>query len=335
MLKTFLEQAIADCHFPGAAVAVLRGGEVEFTLVGQHTYDPHSPVVTRDSLYDVASVTKSIPTACLVMTFLEAGKLRFDDKLITYVPEFRGSHREDITIEHLLRQSLNYRLRLSHLKGTSAAEVLEAIYTSELTHKPGEVVFQSNATSILLTMVLERVAGKGLDDLASELFFEPLGMSATTFHPDKQAVPTEHDTWRGRLMQGEVHDESAFTLRDMFVAGSAGLFSTVSDLSTFMQMLLSGGEYQGKRYFSAAMLESMGTGLGWEVNRPYMGEGASAHTFAKRGFTGCFVLADLEKQLGVVMLANTTYPKRKPEARHQDDQETMRTNLMNIIWKSL
>jgi CubicO group peptidase (beta-lactamase class C family) len=329
MLKEFLQTAIADRYFPGAALAVIRGESVEILRVGNHTFEADSPVITANSIYDVASITKSIPTSCLALQLIESGKLHLDDKLITYIPEYVGNYREDITIEHLLRQSLTYSLRLSALKDEAPGDILEAIYVAEMKTKPGEAVYHSNATSILLSLILERVTGKPLDVVADEAFFTPLGMKHTTFHPDTSAVPTEYDRWRARIVQGEVHDESAFVLKNLHIPGSAGLFSSVNDLTLFIQMLLKGGE----GYFSRSMVESMGTGLGWEVARPYMGEGATAHTFGKRGFTGCFVLVDVEKQLGVVFLANTTFPRRKPEQIHQDINEALRTNVMNLIWK--
>lgn len=332
-LKERLEEAIAKQYFPGAVVGVVhRNGDRLIEAAGSGTYDSRAEAVTADSVYDTASITKSIPTSCLALQLVEQGKIRLTDKLITYLPELAHEYREQVTIEHVLRQSLVYDLRLSSLKNDPPEDILQAILGAALKAQPGEQVYHSNATSILLTLLLERVTGKELDVLAQEAFFDPLGMKATTFHPT-EAVPTEYDYWRERTIQGEIHDESAHALRDLLVVGSAGLFSTASDLLTFLEMLLNKGELHGQRYFSASMVESMGTGLGWEFDRLYMGLEHTPRSFGKRGFTGCMVVVDVEKDLGVVLLSNSTYPLRKSEQNHQNDNDEVRTDIMNLAWK--
>jgi CubicO group peptidase (beta-lactamase class C family) len=152
-------------------------------------------------------------------------------------------------------------------------------------------------------------------------------MNRTTFEPLKVAakediVPTEVADWRGGLVQGEVHDESAKALRPKPV-GSAGLFSTAPDMLNFMELLLSEGRLNGRRFFSKATLSQMrtnqlggseySTGLGWELNQPrFMGRFAQ-DTFGKTGFTGCMFLCNPDLQAGLVILSNHIYPKRRSD----------------------
>jgi CubicO group peptidase (beta-lactamase class C family) len=139
------------------------------------------------------------------------------------------------------------------------------------------------------------------------------------------------------VIQGEVHDESAWALP--WAVGSAGLFSTVPDLLTFLSMLLNGGTWKGVRFFSEGTIQSMSTnqiarlgsctGLGWELNQPhYMGEHCSDHSIGKTGFTGCMCLCDLGQGTGIVLLSNCTYPRRKPD---KELINSVRRDIADII----
>ena len=233
-------------------------------------------------------------------------------------------------MRHLLTQTLDFGFRLSDFKDKSPEEILDAIYSTELRHEPGETFFYSNATSILLGIVVERISGTCLATYADDIFFFPLGMKRTSFFPEsfnrEEIVPTEIDPWRGRIVQGEVHDESAFALRKKMIAGSAGLFSTVPDILTFLEMMLNGGKQGTRRFLSRKIIEAVQTshidipgactGLGWELcQRRFMGSRCSARTFGKTGFTGCSCTIDPEKGVALVLLSNYTYPHRKPDMK--------------------
>jgi CubicO group peptidase (beta-lactamase class C family) len=202
-----------------------------------------------------------------------------------------------------------------------------------------------NATSIILGLIVEKAGGKPLDVLADEIFFKPLAMDSTTFHPatvpNDRVVPTERDDWRGRMVHGEVHDETAYTLSREIVPGNAGLFSTVPDLLTFLEMLLSKGTYRGKRYFSESTVDQMQTnqlraiggsaGLGWELcQKTFMGNFITPHAFGKSGFTGCLVVCDIPKCVGIVILSNVVYPKR-PADRSAINE--LRRDVSDIVFQ--
>ena len=319
----YLNSAIERRIFPGCAVGWIVGGEENIVTAGRHTYDDDAPVVTETTLFDCASVTKSIPVSTLAMRMIERGELRLSDRLIDYVPEYRGSFRNEILIRHLLTHTLDFDFRLSEYKDLPPEKLVDAILSVKMKSAPGEKFCYANATSILLGMALETITVKPLHVSAQEEFFDPLGMNDTTFFPSDDAVancvPTEIDPWRNRTIQGEVHDESAWALRGIMTAGSAGLFSTVPDLLKFVRMLLNGGQ----SFFSPEMVEAMHTnqiphisghctGLGWELNQEYMGKTRTSATFGKTGFTGCAVIIDKTRDMGVVILSNYTYPTRKP-----------------------
>lgn len=341
-----LLMAMRDQVFPGCVVGVVReGGQREIITAGRFTYDAESPRVRDDTIFDVASITKAIPASCLALQLLDEGRLELNERLVAYVSEMRQANREDVLIRHLLTQTLRYDFRLSNYARRSPAEILNVIFTSEFKSPPGTVFNYANATSILLGLVVERVLGMSLDHAADLRFFTPLGMTRTTFHPlekfaASEIVPTEIQGWRGGVIQGVVHDDSAYVLSSKQVVGSAGLFSCVPDLLTFAEMLLGGGTYQGATYFSEAMLKQMhtnqianigeSTGLGWELHQPwYMGTHGTEHTFGKTGFTGCALMIDRDKGFALAMLSNATYPTRNTS---REPINAVRRDIADIVF---
>ncbi|MBI4080949.1 MAG: beta-lactamase family protein [Candidatus Levybacteria bacterium] len=333
-LASIATQAIREHIFPGCVIGVVTKKDRLVLPFGRYTYDAGSQSVSEKTIYDVASVTKAIPVSSLALQLLDEQKIKLLDRVISYIPEIQNTDREQITLWHLLTQTLDFSFQLSLHKDKTPDEILSLIFTTELRSPPGTVYDYANATSVLLGMVIERVLHQSLDQAARERFFIPLDMDRTTFHSEqfaKEAIaPTEIDPWRGRTIQGEVHDEITSKLMQKQVVGSAGLFSTVPDLLNFLTLLLSNGVYKNRHYFSESMLDRMRTnqlvtigksvGLGWELNQVYMGKFADYNTIAKTGFTGCHVLCCMEKGVGIVLLSNHIYPKRSVD----------RTSLINV-----
>ncbi|MBI2409603.1 beta-lactamase family protein [Candidatus Kaiserbacteria bacterium] len=328
--------AIEGHTFPGCVVGVVRkDGERLILPFGHFTYEPSSPAVRANSMYDTASITKSIPTGSLCLQMIDQGKLKVTDKLIDYVPEFNNSDRENVLIKHLLTYTIDGYGLASTLDGRdtiqskTAEQLLHLLLTHDFEKRPGTVFKYTNIPAALLGLVIERLTGKTIDVLADEHFFVPLGMSRSTFYPEKFPIeeipPTEIDSWRGEV-RGAVHDESAYIAkRDGKIFGHAGLFSTAGDILSFLGMLLDGGTLSGKRFFSEDIIRHMETnqipelndftGLGWELNQPrYMGKYCGEHTFGKTGFTGTLCVVDRQKGVAYAILSNRIYPKRAKDS---------------------
>lgn len=348
-IKDKIAQALSNGVFSAAVVGVVRAdGSRAVIPGGSFETDGRLAAVHKDSIFDVASVTKSIPTASLALKLIDEGRLHLSDQLVRFVPEFDNSDREKVLIKHLLTQALDYDFRLSAYKDKSPEEILNLILTTEFKSKPGTKYYYSNATSILLGLVVERLMGEPLDQLGAKYFFKPLAMERTGFRPlekfsKSEIVPTEIQAWRSGLIQGEVHDESAYALQKKLIVGSAGLFSTAPDLLNFLEMLLHGGSLNGKRYLSPSIIGQMQTnqladlglsaGLGWELKQPhYMGRNCRAETFGKTGFTGCSVACDIKRGAAFAILSNYTYPSRKPDAGLINE---FRSAIADIVWMSL
>lgn len=282
-----------------------------------------------DQIFDVASVTKSVPVSTLALRLILLQKLDLHAPIIQWLPELTNAYREDVQIFHLLTHSLDYRFPLSTCKDLPAPQILQKIMNHPYSEKPGFSFSYGNAASILLGILLERLTGQPLDQQAQQVFFGPLGMQDTGWFPLRRGVsldrivPTEECPWRGRVIQGEVHDESAYTLQQIGPVGSAGVFSTVPDLLKFVQMLLSDGMGPNERILPEGILpllsqnalpwvKGQGTALGWELcNRRFMGDKVSTKAFGKTGFTGSCIIADPEKSRALVLLSNFIWPHRE------------------------
>ncbi len=99
-ISGLVDETIKNHIFPGCAIGVVRHKERWSSAFGHHTYEAHSPAVTTETVYDCASVTKSIPLATLALQCIAEQKLSVSDKLIDYVPEYIGGYRNEITIKH-------------------------------------------------------------------------------------------------------------------------------------------------------------------------------------------------------------------------------------------
>ncbi|HEY6736185.1 MAG TPA: serine hydrolase [Candidatus Saccharimonadia bacterium] len=324
------EAAIQVRLFPGTVVGYYARGRSTVLPFGRFTYDAASPVVQPGTIYDVASITKSVPTSCLILQLVDSGKLALDTPAIAYVPELTTAYRERITVRHLLTYTVifNQPQGLSGLAQLYGKDFLEPALQSELTDPPGQRYFYTNPPALILGLIAERVTGRPLGALAEAAFFGPLGMGRTSFFPERlplaDITPTE--VVNGQEVRGVVQDETARVMASMGrQSGNAGLFSDVAGLLRFGQMVAARGEWDGRRYLQPKTVIEMArnqltaigehSGLGWEINRPeVMGRAARDQVLIKSGHTGCLLVIDLEHQAVLVMLSNRTYPKRGDRA---------------------
>ena len=318
-----IERGIRAGGYPGAAVVVGRKGaavwEKGFGRLGWTNDD--GSVVPERTIYDLASLTKVVGTTTAVMILFDEGKLRLDDQVVKYVPEFGGGAKDQVTIRMLLehRSGLPAGRDLWRLTETPEA-ARAAVLSTPLFAPPGQYFEYSDLGADVLGFVVEAVSGQRLDQFLDERVFTPLGMTDTHFRPDVslrgRIAPTELTPPRGYPLRGEVHDENAFALGG--VAGHAGLFSTASDLAVFAQMLLNGGSYNGTRIVADSTVKlftrrSAGTrALGWDTCGghgscgKYLGANAYGHT----GFTGTSLWIDPDREMFVVLLTNRVHAAR-------------------------
>jgi len=321
-LESLIRWATEAGIVPGAVVRVEKEGrKVVEAASGWAMLDPERRPMRVDSLFDLASLTKPVATATSVMILVERGSISLDDPVRKFLPEFRGEGKEEVTIRHLLTHTSGLPAHRKFYLGLSGKEaILRAVCRTPLESLPGKVFRYSDLGFILLGEIVERASGQPLEEFCLKNIFEPLGMRETCFRPDPKKygdrlVATEFCEWRGRVICGEVHDENAWAMGG--VAGHAGLFSTALDLSSFLRMLLRGGELDGIRILrqeTVSLMLSAGRGpaasfgLGWNICPP--APSFSPKTFWHTGFTGTVICADPEGGVSVVLLTNRIHPSR-------------------------
>jgi CubicO group peptidase (beta-lactamase class C family) len=326
---TVLENAIEQRVFPCASVAVTHSGKlVGLKALGRFTYAPDALPANTDTIFDLASVSKVVATTTMAMILWERGLLDLEMPVVGVLPEFAASdaRRNEITLRMLLAHSSGLpAYEKLYLRVSTRDELLRECFSIPLRSAPGSRAEYSDIGFILLGLALERIAGEPLDLFCRREVFGPLGMSQTTFNPPsawKSRIPPTADdqTFRKRIIQGEVQDENASVLGG--VAGHAGIFCTASDLAIFAHDLLREGEpilrLQTLQVFTHRENSPPGTSraLGWDTpSAPSQsGKYFSAPSFGHLGYTGTSLWIDPDRQLSVILLTNRTWPDCSSQA---------------------
>jgi CubicO group peptidase (beta-lactamase class C family) len=319
-------RAVAQRVVPGAAAAV-GVGPLEGHFVAGVTRDG-GPPVTSDTRFDLASLTKVVATLPSVLALVERGEVSLSDPLKRFFSNagwMQAPSLGDATLVQLLTHTSGlpaWKPLFAQVEGrlTALANVLQ----TPLAHPVGEVVY-SDLGFILLGAVVERVSGTRLDAFADEHVFRPLGMRRTAFRvPTGEqdaagaVAATEDCGWRGRLLQGEVHDENAFAMGG--VAGHAGLFSTALDLARYARAWQDeAAPFASPELLRAARREwvcgpnALGRrGLGWQLYREGSSAGSRAGSaaYGHTGFTGTSLWVEPESGWFAVLLTNRVHPSR-------------------------
>jgi len=323
-----LQNGIEQRAFPGASVAITHQGRLIASKgVGSFTYQPESPAVTPETIYDLASVTKVVATTFACMILYQRGGLHLEQAVTDVVPEFAGTdpRRREVTCRMLLSHSsgLPAYVKLFETAHTPS-ELLDQAFQVPLIHDPGSHAEYSDIGFIVLGMALERIAGKPLDQFCLHEIFRPLQLQTMTFTPTlalhTRIPPTEDDqTFRNCEIRGEVNDENAWVLDG--VAGHAGCFSTSLDVARIAECMLQGGaplmDLHTVELFTRRQQTPAGTShaLGWDTPSlpSQSGNYFSPRSYGHLGFTGTSLWIDPDRQLSVTLLTNRTWPDRKSQ----------------------
>ncbi|NGP86731.1 glycoside hydrolase family 3 N-terminal domain-containing protein [Fodinibius halophilus] len=327
-VKSIMNDAIFDSTFPGGVVTVVKDGVVAYQEgFGYQTYKKLEPI-KENAIYDLASLTKVTATTPAIMKLVDTGVISLNDKVGTYIPEFKKGQKKRVTIRNLLLHNSGlpaFRVYIDSLK--SESRIIEAVKNEPLIYTPGSKYEYSDLGFILLGKIVEQITGMPLNKYVQKKLYYPLGMNDTFFNPkrknhwvNKRIPPTEIDTtYRMKTIKGEAHDERAYYLGG--VAGHAGLFSTASNLAIYCQMLLNQGSYAGKQYLTPETVKTFTRRQSPQLNRGYgfdrksndfstAGSLTSDKTFGHTGFTGTSYWIDPERKLAIIILTNRTYPHR-------------------------
>jgi len=327
VVDPILQQAIHDGQIPGAVVLIGHNGQVVYRKAyGSRSLEPRREVMTLDTIFDLASLTKVVATTTSVMQLVERGKIRFNDPVSKYLPEFAQNGKDDITVRQLLTHYSGLAPDLDLKTQWSGKDTAYKMAFAEKPDTPvgGQFVY-SDIGFIVLGALVEQVSGQSLDVYTSAHVFTPLKMMHTRYLPPKswrsKIAPTQYDD-HNHMLRGEVHDPTAFRMGG--VAGHAGLFSTADDLSKFAQALLNGGA----GILSSAMVEKMTTpeqppnatavrGFGWDIDTPFSsnrGDLLPVGSYGHTGFTGTSLWIDPTTKTYIILLTNAVHPRGKGTA---------------------
>lgn len=319
-----LKAAVADRAFPGAYVLI---GDSQGILAehGAGRLDwKKSARPSRETVWDLASLTKVIGTTTALAQLVDSGKVRLDDVVQAYVPEWSGGGREAVTVRQLLTHSSGLPSFRPYDQQTHNPDSLEKLlFNTLLERRPGERMVYSDIGAFMMGEIVERVSRLSLDQYVARHITAPLRLRETRFNPPrtwrKRIAPTEFDSLRGGLVHGAVHDERAYYLGG--VAAHAGLFGSARDLSRFATMMLRGGALDGARILSTETIARFtayadsafsNRALGWQkpAGSAWAGQYMSSRAFGHTGFTGTSIAIDPELDLYIILLSNRVNPTR-------------------------
>ncbi len=301
-----VEAGLIPCAVLGLVAA---DGTRAVRFAGAAQIEPAREDMSRETWFDLASLTKVIFTTTSILRLVDGGRIGLDDPLAVAIPDLRQYDLNAAERKLTFRQCLSHRTHLPAVEPlytygldaeTLRAFILQRVWTS------GPPVY-SDINFMLLGIALERLSGRPL--------IEHRLADGLTFRPDPRlCAATERCTWRGRVIRGEVHDENAYALGG--ASGHAGLFGTIDGVLDFAQALLDGTALSETSLASIRTRQSETRTVGWEARHPGWsgGQSCSDATIGHTGFTGTGLWIDFAQGIAWSLLTNRVHPSRHRES---------------------
>ncbi len=351
-INNLVTNAIDVKIFPGVEIFLAKGESVLFHETFGHpskTLKNHK--LRKNSLYDLASLTKPLATAIAILHLYDSGKLNLNDYACEYIPEFERNDTKDVTISHLLTHTSGLPDWLPLFEPTlDKDEGWKKLVQAKLSYNPGKSTIYSCLGYILLSEIVRRISNTSLSKYCNTSIFSPLGLRKLLFNPTKSKIdiniiPTSYCPYRKKMLQGIVHDENAWLFDGE--GGNAGLFGTMRDIYQLCKMLLSGGVLNNKRILSEKTTQLMLCNqndshleprtIGWDLKMAtseywscgnLMPPGSIGHL----GFTGTSVWMDPNSKIIVIILSNRVNITRE---ENMPLMRAFRPNIHNLLLSSL
>jgi CubicO group peptidase (beta-lactamase class C family) len=330
-------QAVNDNIFPGGVLLVsVNGSEIFHRAFGSANI-VSGETMTRDTVFDLASLTKPLATSLAVMKLIQKGRLETDSVLGSILPQCRNTDKETVMIRNLLRHDSGfpdyrpYYLTLKDIPRDKREDTLRNMLVKEpLISKPGEMTLYSDLGFMMLRWIVESVSGLRLDHFVTAEIYKPLGLKNLFFvdlnKKDVNAeigkrvfAATEICPWRNMLLEGVVHDDNAYAVGG--IEGHAGLFGSALDINSLLTGLVSSfygisdaGLFEAellKTFFNRQ--EDTDWALGFDtpsLNGSSCGIYFSPKSIGHLGFTGTSFWVDLDRFVTVILLTNRVHPSR-------------------------
>ncbi|OGQ23131.1 MAG: hypothetical protein A3C54_01820 [Deltaproteobacteria bacterium RIFCSPHIGHO2_02_FULL_60_17] len=363
------KEAVAQGVFPGAVVLVGKGDEVVFERAfGHRSLVPEKSPMQLETIFDLASLTKPLATTIATMLLVREKKIRLEDRVTRFFPNFGVFGKTHVTFRHLLAHCSGLPAWKPYyediVKGERDGKINFVVsraaksYVFELIHRekslgpPGTQSLYSDLGFMLLGEVIEEVTGWTLDRYCQDKVFKPMGLRSTSFvdltllrtrrlQPVAEMIaPTEQCPWRKKVLCGEVHDDNAYAMGG--VAGHAGLFSSTRDIHLLLTRLKRCCRGEDPFLPAPVVKEFLARDetvkgstytLGWDTPSPESsasGSHFSPNSVGHLGFTGTSVWWDMEKDCHIVLLSNRIHP-----SRNNDKIKAFRPYVHDLIMKTL
>ena len=342
-----IEEEIEKGNFPGAVVLVGKQDDILYwEAFGHKMIEPYEEPIDRNTVFDLASMTKPIATAASIMILRDRKAIELDDYVGAYLSAFACNGKEEVRIKHLLTHTsgLPAYMNANELKeqfGSPCPEkVIEKICGLEAVSAPGEEFRYSCLGYITLAKIAEAVSGKSIADFSRENIFIRLDMKHTAYNPpvswEKDIAATQIvDRSAVGGLRGTVHDPLAKLMGG--ISGNAGLFSNAYDLSIYCRMLLNDGIWNGIRVLSPEAVtmfttaQVYGRAYGFDVNSSYSsvkGSYAPEKAFCHTGYTGTSIVCDPVSKAFVIILNNRVHPN------DEGTSKPVRSKVADIVFSS-
>ena len=339
-IKALLEAGLGEGVFPGVVLLVAKKGQVLFIeKAGYLSLIPDRIPVKKDTIFDLASLTKPLSTTLCLMKLVDEGKLELDQTLSRLIATPIPSDKENLTPRQLLSHGAGFidwkpfYLDLVAYESDQRKGILrEQVLKDPLAYSPGEEYLYSDLGFMILEWIIEEITGMSMRQFVEKSFYKPLSLKRTFLStvplsmPFKKAVfaATQDCPWRKRIIQGEVDDENAWALGGY--SGHAGLFGSAEEVYVVVNLLRE--HYIGTRndYFKPETVKTFFTRqdmvkgsdwcLGWDSRaeeNSSAGRHFSRNSVGHTGFTGTSVWLDLDRDMIVILLTNRVHPTRENE----------------------
>ncbi|MDY0377067.1 MAG: serine hydrolase [Desulfobacterales bacterium] len=331
-IDALMRRALADRVFPGGVLWVSREDRVVFKNAYGYANIFSAKPATLDTVFDLASLTKPLATGLAVMKLAAQGRLDLEQSLASVLPAFIDSGKDEIQLHQLLSHTSGlpdyqpYYKEICRLPRRIRKPSLRRLLVNEpLVGLPGRKRVYSDLGFMILEWVVEAAGGTGLDCFVDENIYRPLGIESLFFtncledhRRQCNFAATELCPWRGRLLEGMVHDDNAYSAGG--VGGHAGLFGTAGDVHVLLRELLKGYGDDPACFFPPALVREFLTPrtgchgcLGFDqpsAEGSSSGRYFSEHSVGHLGFTGTSFWMDLRRSIIIILLTNRVHPRR-------------------------
>ncbi|MCG2758916.1 MAG: serine hydrolase [Desulfobacteraceae bacterium] len=329
-INDLMIKGVKDKVFPGGVLLVSKNDSIIFFEAYGYANIFSKRIMTKNTIFDLASLTKPLATTLAVMKLIQQGKLDLEQNLGTVLPEFRDTDKKQIAIRNLLCHNSGlsdyrpYYIELLKIPYNLRKKALKQFLINEpIVYPTGKNVLYSDLGFMILGWIVEKVSGRSLDYFVFKDIYKPLGLKDLFFvnlaserHMGYFAA-TELCPWRKILLDGLVHDDNAYVIGG--IAGHAGLFGTAMDVNVLLFSLLSAlheHSYNFKRDLINKFFERQKDSdrtLGFDT--PSSLDSSCGSLFSKRsighlGFTGTSFWMDLDRSIIVILLTNRIHPSR-------------------------